>query len=101
MVSPTSKTKREKVKLYFRNALFPGPKPGKFSKNCGSVVTSYQEFLESSKKEGPRKTEKRRQQESCPGRISCPHVRTCGKKGGKFSARLIGPVANFGPQAVG
>lgn len=101
MLSPTSKIKQEKVKLYFGNALFPGPKPGKVSRNCGSVVTSSQEFMESSNKEGSRKTQKRRQQESCPGKISSSHMKTCGKKGGKCSTRLIGLVANFGPQAVG
>lgn len=101
MLPPTSKVKQEKVKLYSRNALFPGLKPGKVSKNCGSVVKSSQELLESSSKERFRKTQERRQQESSPGTISYSHLKTCGKKRGKRPAKLIGLVANFGPQAVG
>jgi len=50
MLSATLKKKEQKVKLYSRKVLFPGPESGKICKNCGFVVKSFQELLESSNK---------------------------------------------------
>lgn len=101
MISPTSKIKQEKVKLYFRNTPFPGPKPGKVSKNYGSVVTSCQEFLESSNKEGSKKTQKKNAAEITSWNHLIFTSKSLWEKGWQMSARLIGLVANLGPQAVG